>query len=199
MEKTGTVLTVAGIGALFVWSGINNKGVLASTRDIIAGTRPAPGSQQHFGFSLTGSSGNTSGDTGGGQQTTQGDIMTVVRSGDTQSSAAATQAVGFAVAQVGKPYVWGATGPDGYDCSGLVYTAYNSAGIKIPRVSEMQMFFGTKIPVGSEIPGDLMFPEPGHVVMCIGGGRVVEAPHTGLNVRVRTYDESEFVMVRRVA
>lgn len=196
MDKTGTVITVAGIGALFVWSGINNKGVLATTRDIIAGTRPVAGPQQRFGFSLSGSSSNS--DTGG-TTTTQGDTLTVVRPGDTQASVAATNAVGFAVAQVGKPYVWGATGPDGYDCSGLVYTAYNSTGIKIPRVSEMQMFFGTKIPLGSEIPGDLMFPEPGHVVMCIGGGQVVEAPHTGLNVRVRPYSESEFVMVRRVA
>lgn len=193
--QTGKVFAIAGVGVLLAWSGLTNKGVLATARDLVSGNRPAPGPQQSFSLSLGGSSG--SGDTGGGTVTTQGDTLTTL-SIDGGSSTAHT-AVGFAVAQVGKWYEWGATGPDTYDCSGLMYAAYKFAGKSIPRVSEMQIVFGQSIPNGSEIPGDLMFPEPGHVVMCVGGGQCVESAHTGTQIRVRPYSSSEFIVRRRVA
>lgn len=186
-DKTGVVVAVGAAGMLLVWSGLNNRGVLATARDMIQGNAPIAGPKQSLvSSSSSGSSGTV---------TTQGDSLVLM----SNASGAAQGAVGFCVAQVGKPYVWGATGPNGYDCSGLVYSGYKSQGVSIPRVSEMQMFYGTKIDVSQAIPGDLLFPEPGHVVMCIGGGQCVEAPHTGLDVRVRAYSPSEFVMCRRVA
>jgi len=194
--QTGKVFAIGGIGVLLAWSGLTNKGVLATTRDIIQGTRPVPGTPQSFSFSLGGSGSSDS----GGTTTTQGDSLTTLSDLSVSGgSAAAHQAVGFAVAQVGKWYQWGATGPDEYDCSGLMYAAYKSAGKTIPRISEMQIVYGQAIPNGQEIPGDLMFPEPGHVVMCIGGGQCVEAAHTGTQVRVRPYDRGEFIVRRRVA
>lgn len=191
-EKTGISIAFIGIGALMVWSSIRNQGVLTSARDIISGKQPTPGTPQSLGFGIKNSS--ASSDTSS-TITTQGDVL--IPMGD--SSAAAAGAVQFATAQVGKPYVWGATGPDSYDCSGLQYAAYKSVGVSIPRISQLQMYYGTSVPVSSAIPGDLLFPEPGHVVMCIGGGQCVESPHTGLNVRIRPYSPSEFVMCRRVA
>lgn len=107
-------------------------------------------------------------------------------------SAAAQQAVAFALAQVGKPYIWGGTGPGGYDCSGLCYAAYGSAGITIPRTSETQWAQLTHVDMSQLAPGDLIFyagsdgtaVDPGHVVMYIGNGNVVEAEMTGTNIHV---------------
>lgn len=95
-------------------------------------------------------------------------------------------AIQFAMAQVGKPYQWGATGPNSYDCSGLVYTAYRHAGVMgIPRTTPAQIYWCKVHPSRQALlPGDLVAPDPGHVQMYIGGGKVVEAPHTGANVRV---------------
>lgn len=114
------------------------------------------------------------------------------------SAGAARKAVAFAVAQVGKDYRWGATGPDEYDCSGLTQAAWRAGGVSIPRTSQEQMKIGSPVAPGSEQPGDLMLPEPGHVTMCIGGGKLVEAPHTGAKVRVRSYSPKEFPTIRRV-
>lgn len=102
-------------------------------------------------------------------------------------------AIAYALAQLGKPYVWGGVGPDGYDCSGLVMMAYKSAGVTIPRTSSEQALVGTPVYNTADIkPGDLLFiagsdgtaQAPGHVGMAIGNGLVVEAPHTGLDVQV---------------
>lgn len=112
-------------------------------------------------------------------------------------SEAAAKAIAFARAQLGKPYVWGATGPRGYDCSGLTYAAYRAAGITIPRVSGAQWRHGPRIPKGREQPGDLVFfnsgpgtstTNPGHVGLVIGGGKMIAAPHTGTVVQVQPYN-----------
>ena len=97
---------------------------------------------------------------------------------------AADTAIQFALSQVGKPYQWGATGPNAYDCSGLVQSAYRAAGINLPRTSEMMLGVGQ--PVGAQYiaPGDLLFPDPGHVQIYVGQNNIVEAPSTGLKVRV---------------
>lgn len=125
-----------------------------------------------------------------------------------RGSAAAGQAVGFALAQVGKPYIWGGTGPGGYDCSGLCYAAYQTAGVTIPRTSEEQWFnIPTVVNDMSTVqPGDLIFynmgedgiPGPGHVVMYIGGGNVVEAAHTGTLISTHPVDGG-YVGARRPA
>lgn len=95
--------------------------------------------------------------------------------------------IGAAEQQLGKPYLWGGTGPDGWDCSGLMQAAYKrGAGIDLPRVSEDQARVGVEVPMDQLLPGDLLFPSeenPPHVAMYIGGGRIIEAPRTGLNVR----------------
>lgn len=96
---------------------------------------------------------------------------------DCQQAAApnqvAAQLLAFAREQLGKPYVWGATGPDAFDCSGLTSRAYAAAGISIPQVAADQYDAATKIPDGQEQPGDLVFfvgsdgtwTRPGHVGM----------------------------------
>jgi cell wall-associated NlpC family hydrolase len=105
-------------------------------------------------------------------------------------------AIAYAKAQIGKPYVWGGTGPDGYDCSGLVYMAYRSAGVMgIPRTSQEQWAWGPKIQPGQEEPGDLVFfagsdgttTNPGHVGLVIGKNLMVEAYATGFNIRISTF------------
>lgn len=102
----------------------------------------------------------------------------------TATTNAADTAIQFALAQVGKPYRWGATGPDAYDCSGLVQTAYAHAGIKLPRVTYSQVLVGTAVDRNALLPGDIIFPNPGHEQLYIGGGKVCEAPEAGVPVRV---------------
>ncbi len=98
-------------------------------------------------------------------------------------------AVQTALSQIGKPYAWGASGPGSFDCSGLVTYAFRSAGIThLPRSSSAQAAATTRISRGDLRPGDLVFYHRpvSHVAIYIGGGRVVEAPNSGNNVRIRT-------------
>ncbi|MEW2498874.1 MULTISPECIES: C40 family peptidase [unclassified Amycolatopsis] len=118
-------------------------------------------------------------------------------------SQAAAQAIKFALGEQGKPYVWGATGPDAYDCSGLMLRAYESAGVILPRVSQDQYKAGAMLPVREAQPGDLIFlatdpADPStihHVAMYLGDGKIVEAQQTGVPVHVRpfSFDEAEVV------
>jgi peptidoglycan DL-endopeptidase CwlO len=96
------------------------------------------------------------------------------------------EAVRYAVEQIGKPYVWGAEGPESYDCSGLTSQAWSAAGRAIPRTSQEQWRQLPKVPVGSLRPGDLVvyFPEATHVALYIGDGLVVQAPRPGATVKV---------------
>lgn len=96
------------------------------------------------------------------------------------------EAVRFAVEQIGKPYVWGAEGPESFDCSGLTSQAWSDAGRTIPRTSQEQWRQLPRVPVGSLRPGDLVvyFPEATHVALYIGNGLVVQAPRPGASVKV---------------
>ncbi len=104
----------------------------------------------------------------------------------------AAKVILYAASQLGKPYEWGATGPDAFDCSGLAMMAYRAAGIGIPRTSEEQWAAGPFVRPGQEEPGDLVFfagsdgtaQEPGHVGIVLGGGLMIDAPYTGADVRV---------------
>jgi cell wall-associated NlpC family hydrolase len=108
---------------------------------------------------------------------------------------AAGQAIAYAEAQLGKPYLWGGTGPDAFDCSGLVMEAYASAGVTIPRTSEAQWAALPHIPAGDQQPGDLVFfpgadgtwTAPGHVGLVLGPHRMVEAYAPGYPVRISHY------------
>ncbi|WP_067573145.1 C40 family peptidase [Nocardia acidivorans] len=106
-------------------------------------------------------------------------------------SAAVRQVLAVATAQVGKPYVWGAEGPNSFDCSGLMQYAARSAGVDIPRVSQDQYRQLPKVNPADIRPGDLIFPagqynggSPTHVMMYLGNGQCVEAPRPGATVRI---------------
>ncbi|KAK1180700.1 NlpC/P60 family protein [Streptomyces sp. NBS 14/10] len=97
----------------------------------------------------------------------------------------AAKAAGYARAQLGKPYVWGGTGPRGYDCSGLIMRAWQAAGVKLPRTTWAQRYAGKATTRAELRPGDLVLSNgDGHVALYIGGGKVIHAPGTGLTVRL---------------
>ena len=104
-------------------------------------------------------------------------------------------AIGYAEQQLGKPYLFGGTGPDAFDCSGLVMMAYRSAGVNLARTSQQQWATEVRIPAAQAQPGDLVFfagadgtpTSPGHVGLVIGGGKMIEAFATGFPVRVASY------------
>ncbi|UQA36372.1 MULTISPECIES: C40 family peptidase [unclassified Streptomyces] len=95
-------------------------------------------------------------------------------------------AIAYAIEQIGKPYVWGAEGPDSFDCSGLTSQAWAAAGRPVPRTSQEQWKQLPKVPVPSLRPGDLVvyFPKATHVALYIGDGLVVQAPRPGARVKV---------------
>jgi len=99
----------------------------------------------------------------------------------------AQTAVDVALAQIGKPYRWGGSGPDSFDCSGLTSYAWAAAGVSLPRTSGSQYGATTRISRSELRPGDLVFYHSpiSHVAIYIGDGRVVEAPNSGNNVRIR--------------
>ncbi|MEU6277996.1 NlpC/P60 family protein [Streptomyces populi] len=101
------------------------------------------------------------------------------------SSPKAAEALAFARAQIGKPYVWGATGPDSYDCSGLTQAAWKAAGVSLPRVTYDQVNAGTTVPLSDARPGDLVFfyGDISHVGLYIGDGMMIHAPKPGAYVR----------------
>lgn len=114
-----------------------------------------------------------------------------------------------ALAQVGKPYRYGGTGPDAFDCSGLVQYVYGRAGVPLPRTTLAQFRSGKAIDRDEARTGDLLFyrfedkkPEPTHVVVYLGDGEAVHAPVTGGAVRATRIDipafEKRLVGVRRV-
>ncbi|KPC59258.1 C40 family peptidase [Streptomyces chattanoogensis] len=125
--------------------------------------------QQDGGGSTGGQTGGqTGGDSTGGSQSTQ-----------------AEKALAFARAQIGKPYVWGATGPSSYDCSGLTQAAWKAAGVDLPRTTWDQVKVGERVATKDLQPGDLVFfyDDISHVGMYIGNGKMIHAPHPGANVR----------------
>ncbi|WP_019814041.1 C40 family peptidase [Saccharomonospora saliphila] len=113
---------------------------------------------------------------------------------------AAQIAVDAALSVRGSPYVWGATGPSQFDCSGLTQWAYNQAGISIPRTSSSQSQFGTPVPRSQLQPGDLVFfyNPVSHVGIYLGNGQMVHAPTSGDVVKVAPLQD-QFSGARRVA
>ncbi|MET9194724.1 C40 family peptidase [Streptomyces olivaceus] len=116
----------------------------------------------------------------------------------------AQKALAFAQAQIGKPYVWGATGPGSYDCSGLTQAAWKAAGVTLPRTTYDQVNAGTTVSVSQAQPGDLVFfyDDISHVGLYVGDGKMVHAPKPGAYVREESifYDgESSIYSVVRPA
>ncbi|WP_439381213.1 NlpC/P60 family protein [Amycolatopsis lexingtonensis] len=101
-------------------------------------------------------------------------------------TAAAQTAVNAALSKLGSPYVWGATGPGSFDCSGLMLWAYAKAGITLPRNSAAQAQFGTPVPRDQLQPGDLVayYSPVSHIGMYLGDGKMVHAPTSGDVVKI---------------
>jgi len=105
-------------------------------------------------------------------------------------SALGVAAVAAAHTRLGSPYVWGATGPDTFDCSGLTGWAYRKAGLGLPRTSRQQWYAGPHVGLAQLAPGDLLFwgtdpPSIHHVAIYLGGGMMIAAPQTGDVVKIQ--------------
>jgi cell wall-associated NlpC family hydrolase len=128
-----------------------------------------------------------------------------VDGGMTPPNDTAAAAIAAARSRLGDPYVWGATGPDTFDCSGLTQWAYAHAGVTLPRVAADQFRVGARVSLGDLEPGDLLFwaidvNDPAtihHVAMYIGNGLMIAAPHTGDVVKVQPVYLSEFIGATR--
>lgn len=107
----------------------------------------------------------------------------------------AQAAVDAALSQVGKPYQWGAAGPDSYDCSGLTLWSWAHGGVSLPHNSGAQYSATARVDLGDIAPGDLLFygSPIHHVGMYIGNGQMVEAPYSGTTVRVASISRSDYV------
>jgi cell wall-associated NlpC family hydrolase len=100
---------------------------------------------------------------------------------------------------LGQPYHWGGASPGtSFDCSGLVQWAYKRVGIKLPRVSADQARYGTRVPTNQLKRGDLVAWDNSsrnsgadHIAIYIGNGKIIEAAHTGTNIRVRALGSNE--------
>lgn len=101
------------------------------------------------------------------------------------ASSRAAAAIAAARSAVGKPYVWGANGPAGFDCSGLMQWSYSRAGVGLPRTSQAQAGAGRQVPLSQAQPGDLVAyrDDASHIGMYVGNGQVVHAPYPGAAVR----------------
>ena len=113
------------------------------------------------------------------------------------ASARAAAAIAAARSVLGMPYIWGASGPSGFDCSGLMQWSYAQAGIHLPRTSQEQRYAGHQIPLSEARPGDLIVyrSDASHVAMYMGNGEVIHAPHPGAAVR---YDPVNMLPVSSV-
>ncbi|GGO67564.1 C40 family peptidase [Nonomuraea cavernae] len=118
-----------------------------------------------------------------------------------------TVALRAAVSKLGRPYVWGAEGPDTFDCSGLVQWAYKQAGVRMPRVTHQQWVTGPQVPLSQAQPGDLLFwrNDPtnpayiSHVAIFWGGGKMLHAPRTGDVVKLVPVNTRNLAGVVRVS
>ncbi|MER6403300.1 NlpC/P60 family protein [Streptomyces viridosporus] len=113
----------------------------------------------------------------------------------------AAEAVSYAYRKIGSPYVWGAAGPNAFDCSGLVQAAYRSAGVSLPRTTYAQIGAGRRVSRAELLPGDLVFFYSGisHVGLYVGDGRMIHAPNPSAPVRLAPVDHMPFAGATRVA
>ncbi|MEV5612869.1 NlpC/P60 family protein [Streptomyces sp. NPDC052225] len=117
------------------------------------------------------------------------------------SNSRVAAAISYAQGALGSPYVWGATGPNAFDCSGLTQAAYRAAGVSIPRTTYAQINAGQRIPKSQLHPGDLVFFYSGisHVGLYIGNGQMIHAPNPSAPVRIAPIDQMPFAGATRVA
>lgn len=120
------------------------------------------------------------------------------RAGD--FSNASTMVAILALSHLGKPYVWGAEGPNSFDCSGLVCYVYAQVGLRLPRVTFSQVHCGRAVSPSDLAPGDLVFfRQDAHVGIYLGGGWFIHAPHTGDVVKISSLGaRSDLSSCRRI-
>lgn len=179
---SGLAVSLAGGGALLIYAGLKGQSPIDALREVLTG-QPGP---IPAGKPVTFAGG--SGDWGSG---TLGGVIT--------GASSAAPAVNVAMAQLGKPYLWGGTGPDRFDCSGLIYYSYVKAGIgSPPRVSwgypTSPKF--RQVARGEVGAGDVLW-KPGHVALAVNNSELVEAPHTGAVVRTGPIDGRGFRLYLR--
>ncbi|GEC09412.1 hypothetical protein SSP24_70670 [Streptomyces spinoverrucosus] len=118
----------------------------------------------------------------------------------TAPNSRAAAAVSYAYQKLGSPYVWGATGPNAFDCSGLIQAAYRSAGVSLPRTTYAQIDAGRRVSRAELLPGDLVFFYSGisHVGLYVGNGQMIHAPNPSAPVRLAPLDEMPFAGATRV-
>ncbi len=116
------------------------------------------------------------------------------RTQEIQASGGAAAAVAFAKSQVGKTYVYGASGPNSYDCSGLTSSAWAQAGVSLPRSSQAQMSAGTPVSRSELQPGDLVFyySPVSHVGIYVGNGQLVHAANPSTGVAYTSVDSMPY-------
>ncbi|MGW2211866.1 C40 family peptidase [Streptomyces sp. NPDC001781] len=112
----------------------------------------------------------------------------------------AAKAIAFAAAQVGKPCVWGATGPDSFDCSSLIQGAWRTAGVELPRAAHEQASAGVEVALGAALPGDLVifFEDDRHVGLYVGNGTMIHAPGPGATIREESVHGAGEAAIHRV-
>lgn len=162
-----------------------DKAVATTLRDLMPGPAVLAGAPR---------GGSTASPSGRVDYSRSGDIPVPPNALSNAPDPRAKAVLSYALDQLGKPYVFGAEGPNAYDCSGLTSMAYRAAGIEIPRTADVQWQHGPRIPNGQEQPGDLVFfhmgpTGPGHVgiVLDPAKGTMIVAPHTGDHVKIEDY------------
>ncbi len=143
----------------------------------------------------------TRGGAGGGEPGRESGAL--MFGGDGQGSGTALRAVQFAETKLGCPYVWGATGPRSYDCSGLVLDSYAHAGVHLPRMTYDMIQGGTTVDRADVRAGDLVFSNfsgrgPEHVQLAVSSTRVIEAPAPGGHVQYSSFPHGRVVVKRIV-
>jgi cell wall-associated NlpC family hydrolase len=128
-----------------------------------------------------GSGGGGGGGSGGGHET-------ITQPAPPASSGAVAAVLAYAYAQLGKPYQWGGAGPSSFDCSGLAMRAWAAAGVSLGHSTVTQQRSGRRVSLSALQPGDLVFwGSPAyHVGIYVGGGRILDAPHTGTDVQIQS-------------
>lgn len=141
---------------------------------------------------------NSSQSTSAQNNATQAETAPAPAAGNSSSRGLA--ALAFARAQIGKPYVYGGTGPEGYDCSGLTGAAWRSAGVSLPRTSQQQFGAGRAVSINELVPGDLVFYYSGisHVAIYAGGGQIVHASRPGKPIGYDPLQSMPIAGARRV-
>jgi cell wall-associated NlpC family hydrolase len=147
-----------------------------------------------------GQSGGAGGGSGSAASAGAGSSHSAV-TGSTGAGKTAAAVIKVAMKYLGTPYKWGGADPkSGFDCSGLLQYSFRQIGVSLPRVASQQQKAGKPVKLANVRAGDLLFNgNPAHhVVMCIGNGKIIEAPHTGANVRIRSFRPGEFTNAVRI-